>query len=54
MPTISPFVGTIACRECGNEEQDGKLMDVDDYGDRTLLWCTSCQAWVKWYGGHEE
>ena len=44
MPTISPFVGTISCRECGNEERGGRLMDIDV----VVVYFLQKVDWVVW------
>jgi hypothetical protein len=44
----STLLGEVHCKECGLENNDPLMMDMDDEGEETLIYCEYCKKWVKW------
>lgn len=42
------LIGEVHCKQCGELNVNPRMMDMDDEGEETLIYCEFCERWVKW------
>jgi NAD-dependent SIR2 family protein deacetylase len=45
---MTTLFGKVTCGQCGQVNTDPQMMNMDDEGTETLIYCEHCKKWVKW------